>query len=159
MFEITKVPMEVEPGENGVQVTVHPEDLYPTIIARIQECLEGANPVELLATTERGGSRRADVLIKNARALPAEAWQDALRPREEFIALPYGSFVVKNGGINQVMFSALDSSIRAEVSRMINRGFALEVALGWFLHALRLHYGAHNTTITTGKNGNKAFRL
>jgi len=62
-----------------------PDDLYPAIVARIQDCLEGANPVELLATTERGGSWRADALMANVRALPEEAWQDALRPRSDFV--------------------------------------------------------------------------
>jgi len=163
MFDIKSILMEITDGEDGVKhITIHPEDLYPAIIIRIQEVLAGANPTELLATSERGGTARADILLANARALPERAWEDALCPREQFIAIPYLSVVEKNGKIRAELMEAFSKSLRPEIERMVARGNALEVALGWFLHALRLEYGGTINTITTGKGkaeGARTFRL
>lgn len=159
MFEITAIPMEIEAGEGVTKVIVHPEDLYPAMVARVFEVLGGANPTEILALPERGGVERANRLMANARGLPVQAWEDALRPREEFCELPYGAFVERNGGVKVQMLEALAKGKRAEVERMVQRGFALEIAMGWFLHALRLALGAVDVTITTGRDGLKAFRL
>ena len=157
MFDITKIPMQIEKPEDGspVKVVIDPADVYPAIIVRIQEVLKGGNPSELLASAERGGSARADILVKNARALPEPAWSDALLPREEFTPLPYASFVERNGLARADLLNALDQSIRAAVERMIYRGYALEIAYGWFCQALRLEYGAYDLTI----NRDEAYRL
>jgi hypothetical protein len=147
-FDIRSIPMDIEPGEGVTRITVRPGDLYPVIITRIQEVLAGANPSELLATAERGGSARADVLLANARQLPAEAWNDAQMPREEFTALPYSAFVKRNGLAIPELLGALDPQTRQDVERMIARGYALEIALGWFSQAIRLEFGAYDLTIT-----------
>jgi len=163
MFDILDIPHEVveeEINEQPVKVYVfYAEDLYPAVIGRIRDVLAGANPSELLATTERGGSARADVLLKNARALPTEAWDDALRPREQFIAeVPYFSVVSKNGRENQEFISLLPKAKQADVLQMVHRGFALEIALGWFSHALRLAIGGNINRIRS-REGSKPFRL
>lgn len=151
MFTIQSIPMTIEPGE-VTKITVKPEDLYPVVIARIREVLKGANPSELLASTERGGSARADVLVANARALPEGAWGDALLPRGEFINLPYFAFVEKNGLARQDMLDLLDKKTRPLVQRMIQRGYALEIAYGWFCQAIRLEFGAYDMTITRNED-------
>ena len=74
MFDVNNVSMTIEPGEGITRITVRPADLYPAIIERIQEVLAGANPNELLASAERGGSARADVLVANARQVGSQAW-------------------------------------------------------------------------------------
>ena len=151
MFNIKTILMEIEPG-NVTKITVKPEDFYPVVIARIREVLKGANPSELLASTERGGSARADVLTRNARAIPEEAWGDALLPRSEFIDLPYFSFVEKNGMARKNMLAMLDKKTSPLVERMIKRGYALEIALGWFCQAIRLEFGAYDLTITRNED-------
>lgn len=154
-FNISALPMQVTEGDGVTNVVVSPEDVYPVMIARIQDVLAGANPSELLASAERGGSARADVLVANARELPEQAWQDALLPRNEFTSLPYSAFVEKNGRARQDMLALLDETTRDQVTRMIQRGYALEIAYGWFCQAIRLEYGAYNLTI----NRNDAYRL
>lgn len=148
MFDIRSIPMQVKPGDGVTTITVAPGDMYPAIIGRILDVLAGSNPSELLATAERGGSARADVLIANARQLDAQAWSDALAPRDEFTALPYFAFVEKNGRARPDMLALLDQNTRPQVERMIYRGYALEIAMGWFLHAARLEFGACDVTIT-----------
>lgn len=155
MFDVKSIPMSIVQGESVTEVTVNPEELYPAMIARIREVLDGANPSEILASTERGGSARADVLIANARTLPEQAWQDALRRRDEFTSLPYSSFVKKNGRAREDILQALDTPTREAVVRMIQRGYALEIAYGWFCQALRLAFGAYELTITR----DEAYRL
>ena len=154
MFDITKIPMQVNKSDDGqpVKVTIAPAEVYPVMIARILEVLAGANPSELLASAERGGSARADVLVKNARSLPEQAWSDALLPRNEFVSLPYFSFVKRNGGIQTDMLAILDKKKKSEVERMIYRGYALEIAYGWFCQAFRLEYGAYDLTVERDEN-------
>jgi hypothetical protein len=147
MFNIKDLTMDVQPGDGITKIVVQPDNMYPVIITRIQEVLAGANPNELLATAERGGSARADVLIQNARALPEQAWQDALTPRSEFTVLPYGAFVERNGQARQDMITVLSPATQADVIRMIQRGYALEIAYGWFCQAVRLEYGSYDLTI------------
>ncbi len=160
MFDIQSVPMTVTKGEGFTHILVAPEELYPAMIARIQEVLAGANPNEILAPTERGGSARADRLINEARALPEQAWKDALRSRSEFHEAEYFAFVEKNGRLKEGMLAMLPTKTRPEVRRMVERGYALEIAMGWFLHAARLEYGAINVDITPqSAEGKQAFKL
>lgn len=160
MFDIKSIPMEVEKGEGVTKVLVAPEELYPAVIERIQEVLEGANPNELLASTERGGSARADRLVAEARALPESAWKDALTPRADFIDAPYFAFVEKNGRLKESMLEMLPEETQPYALRMVQRGYALEIAMGWFLHAIRLEFGACDTTIQPkSEEGKNHFRL
>lgn len=154
-FDIKSIPMEIKKGEETTKVSVAPEDLYPSTIQRIKEVLAGANPIELLASDERGGNSRANRLIVEARALPEEAWEDALKPRDEFIQVSYFSFVERNGRLKEEMLDLVIPDVQEEVKRMVARGYALEIAMGWFLHAIRLEFGACDTTI--GRN--EAYRL
>lgn len=148
MFDISDIPMTVTPGNGITVVSVNPGDLYPAMVARVQAVLAGEQPVELFALSERGGMARADTLVANARALPAEAWTDALLPRDQFSPWPYFTLVERNGRERQDLLEQLPKADRAQALRMIQRGHALEICLGWFLHALRLKYGALDTTIT-----------
>ena len=44
MFSILNLKMQIDEQENGrKQVTIAPMDLYPAIILRILDCLNGAN--------------------------------------------------------------------------------------------------------------------
>jgi hypothetical protein len=159
-FDIRSISMDIQPGEGITRITVAPEDLYPAMIQRIQEVLSGANPNEILASTERGGNARADRLIAEAKALPADAWDDALKPRGDFIGLPYFSVVEKNGRLREELVTVLAPKTRPDVMRMVQRGYALEIAMGWFLHAARLEFGAIDTTIQPrSAEGKELFRL
>lgn len=160
MFDIKTIQMKIEPDAGVTKILVAPEDLYPPIIARILDVLAGANPNELLASTERGGSARADRLIAEARALPIQAWKDALIARDEFSAAEYFAFVERNGRLKESMLKMLPLKSQVEVRRMVERGYALEIALGWFLHAVRLEFGACATDINPQtEDGKRAFRL
>lgn len=154
MFSVLDLPMEIEhhEGETPTIVRINPQDIYPVVIARIQEVLNGAMPIELFATSERGGTARADVLINNARKLPPQAWSDALLPRTNFIDLSYSAFVRPNGGIKEDMVNALESDARSRVLQMLRRGYALEIAYGWFCQALRLAVGSYDLTINRDEN-------
>jgi len=157
MFDIKSIPMTVEKNGNVTKITVHPADLYPVIIARIRDVLVGANPNELLASTERGGSARADRLVAEARNLPEQAWLDAVCHRNEYGSADYFSFVERNGRLKESMMELLPDKARGEVLRMVQRGYALEIAMGWFLHAIRLEFGACDTTITPADETEKQF--
>lgn len=160
MFDIQSIPMTVEKDEGVTKIEIAPEDLYPAMIARIQEVLKGANPNEILASMERGGNARADRLIAEARALPERAWEDALRPRDEFIEAEYFAFVERNGRLREGMLNMVSPKVRPEIRRMVERGYALEIAMGWFLHAIRLEFGACDTTIQPKtEEGKLQFRL
>lgn len=160
MFDIKSLKMNIEKGEGPVQVTIAPQDLYPPMVERIQDVLKGANPTEILASTERGGNARADRLISEARNLPEQAWVDALRPRSEFSDASYFSFVQPNGRLKNSMMDLVAPKTRPDVLRMVQRGYALETAMGWFLHALRLEFGQVDVTIQPGSDEEKdQFRL
>lgn len=149
MFQFAKIPMEVTEEDGLKKFTVHPDDLYPAVITRIQAVLAGEEPVELQ------GSR---YLVTMAREIPAQAWQDAQSPREEFIDVPWASFV-HDGKPDTLLLEMVHPNRRAEVERMVNRGMALEVARKWFTRSLGHEYGQCNLHITTGKNDDKAYRL
>lgn len=154
MFDVTTIPMQ----RNGNEISIEPGDLYPAIIARIQECLaeyrrqEAAGEIdidgivpELVTTPGRGGNARAKVLLRNALALPAKAWADALRPRTEFHPIDYQSLnmdVMRSLGISEEGL--------AQIQQVKDRGDALEIALGWFVHALRLALGSWTLNIGHG---------
>lgn len=159
-FDIKSIPMTIVEGDGITKISVAPEDLYPALIERIKEVLAGANPSEILASLERGGNARADRLIAEARNLPEEAWTDALRPRSEFTEAAYFSFVERNGGLKESMLNLLPAKAKVEVKKMVARGYALEICMGWFLHAIRLEFGACDTTIQPkSEEGKQAFRL
>ena len=132
MIDILAIPMKLEhhDGETPSVVEVSASELYPAVIARIQEVLAGAQPTELFALIARGGNARAEALVANARKLPAQAWKDALRSRDEFGELPYAAFVDRNGTVNEQLIGKLPKPDQADVRRMIQRGFALEICLG-----------------------------
>lgn len=158
MLNIRSLIHEIREKEGVTELDVFCEELYPAVIDRIQEVLDGANPLEVLATSERGGTARADILIANARALPAQAWKDALRPRDEFTSVSYAMVADKQGKPRDDLLGMFSLESQKEVTRMIQRGTALEIALGWFLHAARLEFGAINTTINS-RDDSKPFRL
>ena len=165
MFEILDVPHEEKKeifGESKTPVSVYEfetETLYPFMIERIVDVLEnGLAPYELYATPERGGLGRAERLLANAKALPKEAWEDALISRDKFTPLAYSSFVVPNKGVNLSMVNSLKDDIQKDVIKMVNRGYALEIAYGWAAHALRLKVGSHVLRITP-KEKPSPFRL
>jgi hypothetical protein len=98
--------MQRDDAQTPPEITVEPGDLYPRIIARIKACLdeyrrqEAAGEIdidgivpELVTTPGRGGNARAKILLQNALALPATAWDDALRSRSEF------HLVYRKGGV------------------------------------------------------------
>jgi hypothetical protein len=99
-------------------------------------------------------------LIAEARALPAQAWTDALTARDEFSQAEYFAFVERNGRLKESMLKILPVKSQGEVRRMVERGYALEIALGWFLHAVRLEFGACATDINPKSEiGKRAYRL
>jgi len=160
LFDVKTLKMEIDESGDKPQIVIHQEDLYPPIIARIVEVLDSNEPpLELVALPEKGGWARAETLLKTARELPAEAWEDALKPRDEFHEVSYQSVVDRNGKVNTTMLNMLKAEDRKAVERLVNRGFALEVALGWFSQALRLRVGGYRLRITKGEKGENGFRL
>ena len=150
MFQFENIPMEVADEDGMKKFTIHPDDLYPAVIARIHDVLAGkAEPVEL---------RDSKYLVTMARGVPATAWGDALLPRDQFIDVPFAAFV-QDGKPNEMLLRMVHPDRKAEVERMVQRGLALEVARKWFTRSLGHEYGQCNLHITTGKNDDKAFRL
>ena len=149
MFQFATIPMTIDQEDELQRFTVHPDDLYPAVIARIQECLAGASPDEL---------HQSGYLLTMARAIPADAWADALLPREEFIGVDFASFV-EDGKPNQALLDMVAIEFRGDVERMVYRGLALDLARRWFTRSLGYEYGQCNLHITTGINDDKAFRL
>jgi len=145
---------KVEATDQTVQID--PAIMYPATIARIQECMtlwrqqiveHGEADIqecapELCAPKYRGGTGRAVQLMKNALAVPDDGWQFAMLDRREFYpALDYPAPIAffESVGVGPDFL---------EVARQVNaRGDALEVAVGWFLHALRLQLGGTNNQI------------
>lgn len=158
MFDVTTIPMQRDDTQTPPAITIEPGDLYPAVVARIKAAvaeyrkqqaageidLEAIVP-ELVTTPGRGGNARARVLMTNALALPDKAWDDALRPRSEFHAIEYKAInmdVMRSLGISKAGL--------AQIQQVKDRGDALEVAIGWFLHALRLAIGPFTLTIGHG---------
>jgi len=160
-FDVLTIPHE-KSAEGGVPVySFSAADLYPALIERIKKVIfDGDNPSEILAPTERGGTARADRLLETARSLPPQAWDDALKPRDEFTEIPYQAVVAKNGGMIESVVASFDDKTAKDVVKMVNRGYALEVALGWFSHALRLQVGTNiNRIRKENPDAPSAFRL
>lgn len=104
--------------ERGIYELI-PSVFYPTMIAHIQEAItRGELPGELIDRPPQPGidpQLAARTMLKTARAIPEQAWKDALIPREEF----------------------------ADVQRIRNRAQALECARLWFTRAAKnLHRGS-----------------
>lgn len=149
MFQFDNIPMEEAVEDELPKFTVHPDHLYPAVIERIQECLAGAPADEL---------HESKYLVTMAKQIPAQAWEDALLPRDEFSELPFFVFV-QDGQKNVALLDSLADEFRAPVERMVDRGMALELARKWFTRSLGYEYGRCNLHITTGINDDKAFRL
>ena len=145
MFDVTKLTMTIGEEDGQPSILIDPKDLYPAVLERIQEVLEtGSTPSELMALTERGGNARAEILLATARALPQDAWINALIPRSEFYPdVPYISLDKRES-----LFPLIDANYLPTVQALCTRGDALELALGWFLHALRLALGGFNAKIS-----------
>jgi hypothetical protein len=129
--------------------------MYPAVIARIRECLtQNIFPAELIQNRPREDGtpdinlERAKALLQNARKLPPEAWDDALAHRESFDS-PVG-YVEWNKRPDLEVYV---KSARDKIERLWNRGDALEVAMGWFLQALRCRIGGSRVEILAGRDG------
>jgi hypothetical protein len=149
MFQFENVPMEKTVEDELPKFTVHPDNLYPAVIARIQECLGGAPADEL---------HESKYLVTMAKQVPVEAWADALLPRDQFIGVDFSSFV-QDGKPHEELLNMVAVEFRGDVLRMVQRGLALEVARKWFTRSLGYEFGRCNLHITTGINDDKAFRL
>lgn len=149
MFQFAEIPMVID-QEDGVQrFTIHPDDLYPAVIERIKACLAGEPATELVDSK---------YLVTMAKQIPADAWADALLPRDQFIGVEYSTFV-QDGKPRAELLEMVAAEFRGDVVRMINRGMALDLARRWFTRSLGYAYGQCSLHITTGKNDDKAFRL
>jgi len=145
------VTLERVDGEQSV--TIDPSVIYPAVIERIRYCLaENVFPSELVQSRvdETGepvvSTDRAKTLLSNARRLPDSAWADALAHRQLFFV----------GRVYQTPkrrdISLYAKSLQSDIERLWLRGDALEVAMGWFLQALRCRIGGSNNTILAGDN-------
>lgn len=149
MFQFSVIPMEISQDDGVQQFTIHPDDMYPAVIARIQECIAGASADEL---------HESKYLVTMAKQIPTEAWDDALLPRDQFIGVDYSTFV-QDGRPRQDLLDMVTAEYRDDVLRMSHRGMALDLARRWFTRSLGYEYGPCNLHITTGINDDKAFRL
>jgi hypothetical protein len=142
---------------DGVQnVTIDPAIMYPAVIARIRYCLdEKVFPAELIQSRMDEDGKpvvltdRAATLFANARLLAdvsSSAWDDALEHRENFFA---GRVYAPPGKRSLDLYA---DNLKADIQQLWYRGDALEIALGWFLQALRCKIGGSNNTILTGVN-------
>jgi hypothetical protein len=157
----------------GRKIHVEADVLYQNIVDRIVHILEGIRqhwadngiaepnyqdfqdtkralgnlppdlmPSELDAPILRGGGDRMYRLVRNALALPVEAWEWALIDRDQFYPnIPYQP---KGDWLQSLEMS---EESRTAVMRVQARGYALEIALGWYLHALRLKIGGSYSDI------------
>lgn len=143
----------VDIGErNGKEYrTIDPFVFYPAVIERIEYVLrENVFPSEIVQQRMVDGdlqisTSRSITLLNNAKSLPAEAWVDALAHRKTFTS-PVGYIPPKK----RPDLAIYTAEVREDILRVWNRGDALEVAQGWFLHALRCRIGGANGRILTG---------
>lgn len=143
----------IEQVDGEYYVTIDPAVMYPAVIDRIRYCLdENVFPSELIQNRadEAGNptisTDRATTLLRNARQLPDTAWYEALLHRQDF----FGGKVYTTPDRRNIALYA--KNLQADIQRVWERGDALEVALGWFLQALRCRIGGSNNTILAGEN-------
>lgn len=149
MFPFSDILTDLDVEDDLPKITVHPDDMYPAVITRIQACIAGDDPEELY---------ESKYLLTMAKQIPADAWADALLPRDQFIGVDFSMFV-QDGKTNQELLNMVAIEFRGDVQRMINRGLALDLARRWFTRSLGYEYGRCNLHITTGINDDRAFRL
>lgn len=142
----------VEAIDGSQYVTIDPNVMYPAVFERIEYVLtNNAIPDELIYHQIIDGevigqSDRAKRLLRSAKALPDSAWEDARKHRKEFIT--FVGYLAPN---KRPPLEIYASDIHDAVQRLWARGDALEVAVGWFLHALRIKIGGSKNTILSGK--------
>ncbi len=145
VWDVLSLKMDIEFIEGIHHVTIHPDDLYPPVIERIQYILETREiPYELNAPREEGGDSRGRILTKRVIALPLGVWIDAMTHRTAFIDLPVKS------NIEQLKSAGLPLESLNQIMRLKYRSLALDSALGWFMHALRIRIGGHHGHILAG---------
>ncbi len=145
VWDVLNVKMDIELIDGIHHVTVHPDNLYPTVIKRIRYILDTREiPYELNAPREEGGNSRARNLMKKILALPIEVWKDAETTREWFIDLPVKS------DYEQLKAAGLPQESLNQLVRLQYRARALDLALGWYMHALRIRIGGHHGHILAG---------
>lgn len=138
---------------DGVQyVTIDPHIMYPAVIERIHTVIqEELAPTELIQQriNEAGevvvSTDRMKTLLNNAKSLPPSAWEDARSHRNAFDS-PVGYAPPRH----RPPRDTFSSEAQGRIERIWQRGDALEVALGWFLQALRCKIGGSNNTILSG---------
>ncbi len=145
IWDVLSVKMDIELIDGIHHVTVHPDDLYPTVIKRIRYILETREiPHELTAVREEGGDTRGRTIMRRILALPIEVWKDAETTREWFVDLPVKS------NYAQLETAGLPVESLNQLLRLQHRAKALDLALGWYMHALRIRIGGHHGHILAG---------
>lgn len=153
----------IEIGDDGKQyVTFDPHIIYPVTIERIRYVLQNqVFPDELIqhrvvilddGTPEpQVSTDRAKRLLANARRLPDYAWDSALRHRAEFDSpIPYPLGVAPHDRPDIKVYAP---AVRDKIQWVWDRGDALEVAFGWFHHALRIQIGGFRGRVLSGFSG------
>ena len=143
---------DIEERDGFRYVTIDPHVMYPAMIERIQYVLHGGIfPGEIIQQRMVDGelevsTSRTKRLLNYAKSLPEDAWQDALTHRKNFRS-PVG-YILPNKRPSLDLYTP---EFRDDIKRLWNRGDALEVAQGWFLHALRIQiHGWKRGKILTG---------
>jgi hypothetical protein len=145
VWDVLSVKMDISLIDGIHHVTVHPDDLYPAVLKRIQYILETREiPYELNAPREEGGDVRGRKLVREIMALPIDVWADARTSRDWFIDLPVKS------DYDQLAAAGLPPDSLNQLLRLKYRAKALDIALGWFMHALRIRIGGHKGRILAG---------
>lgn len=127
-MEVRKLGFVRELDNGFTEFRFEPGVVYPAIAARIKEVLRsGALPQELVfpeADFEAGYdvAREARNLIQSLRLIPAQAWENALRPRTDF-------------------------DDHADALIIIERKNALEAILAWLTLACRVAARKHYAMI------------
>lgn len=143
--EHIKEVLKMARSSGALEELTTPETGEVTVGAYVRRIMAGdlsQHTPELVATPERGGDARARQLVLNAAQLPDSAWKDALTDRDKVHPeIPFSidlDLLVRVGASKDAIQAA---------QRVKQRGVALEIALGWFLQALRLEIGGSNNTI------------
>ena len=155
-WDVLQIKMDIGLGKRGSKevptVIVHPDDMYPIVLDRILYVLESREiPYELNAPRERGGEKRGRAIVGKALAVPTggqplgfNSWQDARSHRDMFTDLPVTT------DYDLMKAQGLPERALAELMRLKWRARALDIALGWFQHALRIRIGGHQGRYLSG---------
>src|SRR5574341_126053 len=121
-YDVLKLCKKLEDGTYEID----PGIFFPATLKRIQECIKGADPIEIVSAGWQGRPDRepvADRFLREAEAFPPAAWNVALTPFSE----------IEPGSVAQ--------KLRAEVLGFIEswfkRALALQVGRGVKLHITR----------------------